>query len=537
MIKNNKIFLFLFVVIGLLVIIPANFTITDLANENNYTFLQVSQEQEYVWNKTWGTGPLNDEGRGVALDYWGNVYFVGFTESVGLLDMVLVKYDSDGVEQWFETWGGSEVDTGYGIAIDNADNIYVSGTTSSFDIGDGDIFWAKYNAAGVQQWYDTWGDTDMEGASGIATDTLGNVYVTGFTESFGAGLYDLVIIKFNGANGVIEWDHTWGGGGLDAGYDVVVDSSNNVYVGGVTRFGAGGNDAVLVKYNSAGVQLWNCTWGGAQYDECYGLALDSSDNIYMTGYTMSFGAGSEDCCLVKYDSAGTELWSRTWGGTSLDFGRAAYVDSLDNIYVTGESLSFGAASYDTFLTKYSSAGVSQWNKSWGTVGVDSGRDIVIDDTDSIFVGGSTDPAGTGDADLVLLKYLLDLDNPIVTIYSPSSGSRWGITPPEYYISITEQNLKSAWYTVDAIPTIYPVPIPQLPGTINQGAWEDAPYGNVTITFYAEDLVGRIGSNSVKVEKVEPSEPAIAGYHVVILIGMIGIIGFITTYSLKKRKLK
>jgi len=536
MIKNNKIFLFLFVVIGLLVIIPANFTITDSAYENTHTFLQVSQDQEYVWNKTWGAEFLNDEGAGIALDSDGNVYVTGFTESVGLLDMVLVKYDSDGEEQWFETWGGSEVDFGYGIAIDNVNNIYVSGTTASFDLGNGDIFWAKYNNAGVQQWNNTWGDTDIDGASRIATDTLGNVYVTGFTMSFGAGGNDLVIIKFNGANGVIEWNYTWGGGGFDVGYDVVVDSLNNVYVGGVTKFGAGGNDAVLVKYNSAGIQQWNHTWGGAQYDECYGLALDSSDNIYMTGYTMSSGAGSEDCCIVKYDSTGTELWSHTWGGTSIDIGYAVYVDSSDNVYVTGKSLSFGALSYDIFLTKYSSTGVSQWNKSWGTAGVDSARDIVIDDTDSIFIGGFTDPEGTGDADLVLLKYLLDLDDPIVIISSPSSGSRWGITPPDYDISITEQNLKSAWYTVDAILTTYPVPIPQLSGTINQGAWEAAPYGTINITFYAEDLLGHIGSDSVNIEKIEPSEPTIVGYHIVILVGMIGTIGVITTYSVK-RKLK
>ena len=89
------------------------------------------------------------------------------------------------------------------------------------------------------------------------------------------------------------------------------------------------------------------------------------------------------------------------------------------------------------------------------------------------------------------------------------------------------------YTIDAILTIFPVPIPQLSGTIDQTGWEDAPYGTVTLTFYAEDLLGRIGSNSVDVEKIRPSQP-IAGYHIVLLIGLVGITGIIFIYSLKKK---
>ena len=69
------------------------------------------------------------------------------------------------------------------------------------------------------------------------------------------------------------------------------------------------------------------------------------------------------------------------------------------------------------------------------------------------------------------------------------------------------------------------------GTINQEAWEAAPYGNITISFYAEDLVGNIGNNEVIVEKVEPAKPVISGYPLLLFIGVVGVI---TAYSLKKK---
>ncbi len=80
-----------------------------------------------------------------------------------------------------------------------------------------------------------------------------------------------------------------------------MDSYDNVYLAGSTlTFGAGSSDMVLVKYDSSGVQQWYHTWGGGKWDDGRGVAVDSSDNVYFAGYTYTFGAGYEDMALVKF---------------------------------------------------------------------------------------------------------------------------------------------------------------------------------------------------------------------------------------------
>lgn len=99
----------------------------------------------------------------------------------------------------------------------------------------------------------------------------------------------------------IEWDLTWGGISPDYGRGVAVDSYDNVYLAGRTEsFGAGSYDMVLVKYDSSGVQQWNRIWGGSGWDSGYGVAVDSSDSVYLAGHTSSFGAGFWDMVLVKF---------------------------------------------------------------------------------------------------------------------------------------------------------------------------------------------------------------------------------------------
>ena len=123
---------------------------------------------------------------------------------------------------------------------------------------------------------------------------------------------------------------------MDRGYGVAVDSSDNVYLAGYTySSGAGGNDMVLVKYDSSGVQQWDRTWRGIDSAVGSVLAVDSSDNVYLSGWTISFGEGLFDMVLVKYDSSGVQQWNRTWGGSSDDEGRGVAVDSSDNVYLSG----------------------------------------------------------------------------------------------------------------------------------------------------------------------------------------------------------
>ncbi|MFX1314361.1 MAG: SBBP repeat-containing protein [Promethearchaeota archaeon] len=495
----------------------------EINNDKNIiTYLSTSNSVVIEWYCTWGP---NASGTDVAVDSSGNVYVVGGTTNYGLgnANILLVKYDSLGVQQWNRTLGGSEWAGGMAVTVDSFDNVYVVGFIEKFGTGYYDILLAKYDSSGMQQWNRTWGGSEDEIGTAITADSLDNIYVVGETSSFGAGNVDIALLKYDNS-GVLLWNRTWGGSYYDSGWGVTEDSSDNVYI-----VGTGNGYMVLVKYDNSGVQEWNRTWGAGS-EIAFAVAVDSSDNAYLVGTTFSFGAGDYDMVLAKYNSSGVLQWNRTWGGVDEDGGEGLAIDSTNDVYVVGLTYSFGAGNGDMFLVKYDSSGIQQWNRTWGGTGFDIGLGISIDLSDNFYVTGHTESLGVGNANMFLVKYGPDIYDPIISINSPSPDDKFGDKAPDYEITIIEPNLESIWYTIDNGITNYS--IIQQTGTINQTAWDAASYGNITIEFWAKDLAENIGHSEVVVEKVKKKEePAIPGYNLFLLIGAIGII---TVISLKKK---
>jgi hypothetical protein len=352
---------------------------TDISFVYNSLCTSNSEPYQYIydWNRTWG-GVDWDVGHGITMDSSDNLYLVGETESFGEYgsdDMALIKYDERGVQQWNRTWGAGGYELANGVAVDLSNNIYVVGRTSSFGAGYDDIILVKYDNEGIQQWNCTWGGTGYEYGNGVIVDSSDKVYIVGDSYGFGAGGFDIVLVKYDNA-GIQQWNCTWGGIDDDVGYGVALDSLDNVYVVGSTdSFGVEVRDIILIKYDSNGVQQWNRTWGGIDYDEGYGVTVDSSDNVYLIGETFSFGAGINDMILVKYDSAGTQQWNCTWGGSWTEIGQGVTADSLGNVYISGYTSSFGAGSADIVVVEYNGNGVQQWNRTWGGTGFDYGYGV------------------------------------------------------------------------------------------------------------------------------------------------------------------
>ena len=156
----------------------------------------------------------------------------------------------------------------------------------------------------------------------------------------------------SGAGEVSYWISTLGGASADYGKSVAIDSAKNAYVLGYTdSTGAGGNDFLLAKYDSLGAIQWQRVLGGASGDDGNSVAIDSADNVYVLGYTASTGAGSNDLLLAKYNSSGTIQWQRVLGGASAEVGNSVAIDSADNVYVFGFTLSTGAGGLDFLLAK------------------------------------------------------------------------------------------------------------------------------------------------------------------------------------------
>ena len=233
---------------------------------------------------------------------------------------IIVTVAGGGVKLWTRQLGTANDDWGYGVATDSSGNIYVTGWTSggldgNTNAGYADIFLTKYDTNGNRIWTKQLGTANSDVGSGVATDGSGNIYVTGDTSggldgNTNAGYADIFLIKYD-TNGNRIWTRQLGTAGWDEGGGVATDSSGNIYVTGWTDGGldgntnAGGWDIFLIKYDTNGNKLWTRQLGTASDDGGYGVATDGSGNIYVTGYTDggldgNTNAGGYDIFLTKY---------------------------------------------------------------------------------------------------------------------------------------------------------------------------------------------------------------------------------------------
>ena len=156
------------------------------------------------------------------------------------------------------------------------------------------------------------GGAGSDVADAVATSADGSSHVVGITDSFAVDQFGnpsarIFVVKF-AADGSLTWQRVWNGTtirGLGRP-DVAVSSDGSVYVTGVTA--ANGNDAVLLKFDTSGTLLWERTWGGTSSDESLAVATASDRSAYIAGTATSFGPSSASLAVVKFDSAGNLVW-------------------------------------------------------------------------------------------------------------------------------------------------------------------------------------------------------------------------------------
>jgi hypothetical protein len=356
------------------------------------------------WNRTWDGSP-DDHGYGVWGDGSGNVYTCGETyrSGTGHRDMVLVKWDAAGNRLWNRTWGGIYHENANGIWGDSEGNVYTCGQMETLGSGSWDIVLVKWNATGNQVWNRTWDGSPDDHGHGVWGDGSGNVYTCGETYRSGTSYRDMVLVKWDAAGNRL-WNRTWGGNAYDGAEKVWGDSAGNIYTCGYTAsFGNGGLDMVLVKWDAAGNRQWYRTWGGSSFDFSQDVWGDDAGNIFMCGETQtsSVGGGNYDMVLVKWDAAGNQLWNRTWGGPGIEYGNGMWGDGAGNVYTCGQTSSFGGN--DVLLVKWEGSGNQLWNGTWGGSSNDKGYGIWGDGAESIYICGDTYSYGAGHDDIVLVK--------------------------------------------------------------------------------------------------------------------------------------
>ncbi len=333
---------------------------------------------------------------------------------------------------WTRLAGSGSYEFGYAVAADNSGNsIIVGATQGSFggsNAGRYDMFVAKYDAAGNRLWLRQRGTSEREFAYGVATDSTGNIYVTGYTGSAldgntSFGNWDIFVMKF-GPTGNWLWTKQDGAGQDDEGRAIATDPSGNIYVTGyvrgnfhgITRVGSA--DVFISKYDPAGNRLWSALFGSTEVDESFGITCDSSGNVYVTGWCSGSIEGNPymsngDNYLVKYDTNGQRQWLKQWGTWNKDTGYSLACDAAGNVYLSGYSTGPLYApplgNRDYFLAKFDPSGNLLWGTETGTSGHDQGWGVAVDAAGNAYVAGETGgPLGGnlcfGGLDVFLAKY-------------------------------------------------------------------------------------------------------------------------------------
>ena len=315
---------------------------------------------------------------------------------------------------WQRQIGTAELDKATGISTDPLGNIYISGTTRG-DLERGqqqgleDVFLAKYDAGGNQLWLHQIGTAQHDEATGIATDFLGNVFITGMTdEALESGQFkgktDAFLAKYDtGGNQV--WIRQLGTTNVDTANAIATDPAGNALICGYT-FGEletgqkkGLADIFLAKYDTTGNQIWLHQIGTASGDEGYGIATDPAGNIFISGYTQADlvsgqDKGAGDAFLAKYDPAGAQVWIQQLGTTSADLARAIATDRQGNVLISGYTRGALEAGQhhggaDAYVAKYDSAGNQLWLRQIGTAEWDAAQSIATDYLGNVYISGYT----------------------------------------------------------------------------------------------------------------------------------------------------
>jgi hypothetical protein len=284
-------------------------------------------------------------------------------------------------------------------------------------------------AAGTTWSARTLGSTDYDDARGIAVDPPRcGIYLAGETRgtigAASAGFSDAVVARYD-TGGARTWVLQFGSTEFDYVTGIEVDGDGNAYVLGYTGgtlpgspiINLGGNDLFLVKLDRDGIVVWTRMLGSAGNDWPEDLAISSTGDVYVTGFTdgvlTGVSAGGQDYFLGRYDPDGNLVMLVQAGSAGNDRAKAVAVGPADNPYIVGDTdgdlEGVQAGNADIFVAKYDPAGVELWIDQRGTTDLDLGADIAVNDDQQVFVVGSTalgldGNVSAGAMDVVLLRY-------------------------------------------------------------------------------------------------------------------------------------
>lgn len=397
-----------------------------------------------TWDGTLQFGSAADERpEYMVMDSKGNLYIVGRTEgdlsgqgAFGGRDMFIAKISINGNLLWIKQLGTDQSDSLRSVVLDEADNIWAVGDSrgnmgDAGNNGGSDVVVIKLNSDGELLTTKQFGTSSSEYGMGITIDNSSNFWVTGYTygtfsSNVSRGGTDGYLAKLNASGDVISVKQ-FGTTNNDQPYKVRMDNNGSIIVAGLIGSGLMDNETflyeqnylLLTKLGASGDIVWSKTTASSEQEWASDLKIDQNNNIYIIGgSTLNLGlsrdSGDRDIFFSKYDPDGNELWTRSLGTLGVNGGSKLHIDQNGSIHFAGYSESnfnhhVNMGGRDILSAKYSSMDELIWYRQAGTTTDDNGRAIWVDRLGNVYVAGTTQGnldsnTGQGGDDVFLIRY-------------------------------------------------------------------------------------------------------------------------------------
>jgi hypothetical protein len=275
----------------------------------------------------------------------------------------ILKTDKQGNISWGLNYSGV---TFYSVQQTSDGGYILSGSIGSTSSSNGiDVYLLRLNSTGTKLWSRKIGGAMDEVSTCIRQTSDGGYVSLGYTNSFGAGTNDLYLLRMNSLGDTL-WTRTYGNTGTDGNssnrQNLEITGDSGFIIGSYTNSFSTNADAYLIKTKANGDTLWTKTYGGVGSEVIYNVRQTKDGGYIFTGYTTSFGAGNTDVYLVRTNSGGDTLWTRTFGGSLAELGQSVIETNDKGFMVAGYSSSFGNGNNDVYIFKTDSAGNSNCNQ-------------------------------------------------------------------------------------------------------------------------------------------------------------------------------
>ncbi len=297
---------------------------------------------------------------------------------------------------WGESLGGVGWFT-FNDAIVLEDGSIVAVGSAGMERDNHDLLVVKFSPSGLVEWAETLGGPRDDYAKAVTVGPNGDLIVVGATKSFGAGNYDVWVVRLR-PDGRVIWERTYGGQSDDRAMGVTIDNDGKIIVvGGTTSFGSGpgkSSDLLVMKLSGLGDVIWSRTYGRVKWDWGTSVVTDPKGYIYVGG-TYWLGTVDYDILgrggnglILKLDPNGNLVWDRSIGDYGNDWIAEIKLLGKDVLFV-GATKSFGAGDYDVWIGKLNESGNLEWVRTYGGIGKDVGTSLVLAGS-RLIVGAYTD---------------------------------------------------------------------------------------------------------------------------------------------------